>query len=367
MMNAAGVRLSAAVMTHPARVDSARHIAASLPQLNPTVVVDTDPGKPESCLRNSRRAWGACDPTATHHLVLQDDIEVCEGFAERLVRALAAKPEQALCLFTEQGSYTSYAVRMAALASRSLAPVLDHYVPTVALAMPAGVARSFAQDDDESAVQDDVALLTLLDRLGVRANILVPNLVEHTGEASFVGNDHMGARRAAWFRREQTPAGSADAGFEDCLAADVPFVATDSGLIATMLYDEATDSWARGRFQEFLDRQGVELRQVRNPGAGAADAMRILLAADLSEPQKYVICNLRDALYGLGFQAGGSGRLDRPAGLDSLRTAPHGILRWWMSVEQQEALREPLDALLRDAAERGFADGLAARANRVST
>lgn len=363
--SAAGVWLSAAVMTHPAREGAARLIQAALPGLDPVVVVDPDPGKPESCLRNSRRAWAAADPLATHHLVLQDDIELAEDLLDRVLPALAEQPDHALCLFTEQGSSTSYAVRMAALAGFGRAPMLDRYLPSVALVLPAQAARSFAADEDESALQDDVALLARLSRTGAPMSILVPNPVEHRASPSLVGNDHMGARKAAWFRPGPTSAPDPGPGLvperSDWLTADVPFVATDTGRIAAMLYCEDTQKWALGGFKEFVDRQQVDVQRMREGGGAGAAALRELRSADIQTAHKYMIGNLRDALYGAGFQAGRLGTCAELAGLDCLHTAPHGILRWTMPPEQQRDLREPIDTLLLDAAERGFADGRAAR------
>lgn len=198
-MTSPSIRLSGAVMTHPRRVDAARAVADGLPELGLKVVVDPKPEGPPAALRAARLAWAAVDPDATHHLVVQDDAVPSADFSRRLESLIAAQPDAAVSLFTEWGSRTSHVIRIAAMLGYTMAPVVDDYIPAVALVLPAEVARGFEEyvraKVDEGA-PDDVALLDYLGDLGIPAVIPVANLVDHRDDISLVGNNVMGNRSA---------------------------------------------------------------------------------------------------------------------------------------------------------------------------
>jgi hypothetical protein len=201
-------RISAAVMTHPSRLRQAQELRDRHPDLGLQIVTETDAGRGHS-FQTARRAWQAVAPDATHHLVVQDDCLLCEGFAGLLLAAVAARPADALCFFTEWGSRTADALRLAALEGAAWTPALDIYVPTLAAVLPAAVARDFARSSADTAEPDDVALARWLDTHGVAALVSVPNLAQHMDVASLTGNGYQGPRRSACFGLpgEFSPAG----------------------------------------------------------------------------------------------------------------------------------------------------------------
>ncbi|MBR7836072.1 hypothetical protein KDL01_22540 [Actinospica durhamensis] len=193
----ARVRLSAAVMTHPSRLAEAERLLAALADLEPAMVIDPDPAGPPSSLRTARHAWAAVAPDATHHLVLQDDAWPAAGFARQARDAAARRPGHAISLFTHWGSRTSFAVRLAALIGHGWAEVIDGYTPTVGLILPAAAARAFAGLGEARTAKDDVEMRGFLLRRAIPSCVIVPNLVEHLGTDSLVGNDRLGPRRSA--------------------------------------------------------------------------------------------------------------------------------------------------------------------------
>jgi hypothetical protein len=203
-------RISAAVMAHPSRLRQAQALRDRHPALGFQIVTETDAGRGHS-LETARRAWRAVAPDATHHLVVQDDCLLCEGFADLLLAAVAARPADALCFFTEWGSRTADALRLAALEGAAWTPALDIYVPTQAAVLPAAVARGFAQSCADVGEADDVALARWLDRHDVAAFVSVPNLAQHVDVASLTGNGYQGPRLSACFGLpgEFSPAGPA--------------------------------------------------------------------------------------------------------------------------------------------------------------
>jgi hypothetical protein len=79
------VSLSVAVMTHPRRRDHAQKLAAALHPYPVDIVLDPAPDGPPESLRTAVRAWAAAGD-ATHHLVVQDDIVVTDGFIGHVLR-----------------------------------------------------------------------------------------------------------------------------------------------------------------------------------------------------------------------------------------------------------------------------------------
>lgn len=193
--------LSTTVMTHAERRDQAERLADLCSDLEPTVVEDPGVG---SSLVTSAAAWAMADTGASHHLVLQDDALPAEGLAAHAASLAARVPEAAISLFTEWGCRTAGRVRVAALAGEATAPVVDPYVPSLALILPSRVAREFAEHARglDSATPDDVALRAFLNERGVEQLVAVPNLVEHDTDAtptSLTGNAFQGVRRSVCF------------------------------------------------------------------------------------------------------------------------------------------------------------------------
>lgn len=203
-------RISCAVTAHPRRAGAAHRLAESLPELSPSVVMDPAPEEAPSTLRTSLAAWAAVPGWATHHLVLQDDAEPRPGTVEALTALVAAHPGEPLSLFCEWGSATATMARWAALGGYGLAECVDQYVPTVGFLLPAAVARELVAAvalEGQEEEPDDEALARFLERTGRAALVTVPNLVEHDGDLSLVGNCHrMGVRRSVLLREKTDPA-----------------------------------------------------------------------------------------------------------------------------------------------------------------
>ncbi|WP_406397024.1 hypothetical protein [Streptomyces uncialis] len=194
-------RISVAVMHHPFRGRSLTDLVESCRPLDARVVMDPDPTGPPSPLRTAKLAWASVDPGATHHLVLQDDVTLCPGFAEQLTAAVAQRPDHALALYTNWNSpHNSYLVRCAAVAGQSWAPLGHHeWVPTLGLVLPAGAARELAAhlgrfpDDFRD---DDELVVGFCAQKGYPVTASVPHLLEHGGGPSLAGNDAHGPRHA---------------------------------------------------------------------------------------------------------------------------------------------------------------------------
>jgi hypothetical protein len=194
-------RLTAAVMTHPRRLAAAERLRDRHPELDLLLAVDPQPGHRPSALRSARVAWAAVGRKASHHLVLQDDVDLCPGFLGRVESAIAVAPTGALAFFSPWGSRTASVLRLAALLGSCWAEVVDPFVPTQALVLPAEIAAgfdAFAEREAGDDPADDTVMRAYLTSLGVPSIVSVPNLVEHDDAApSLTGNDVWGPRRSA--------------------------------------------------------------------------------------------------------------------------------------------------------------------------
>ncbi|MEU7278425.1 hypothetical protein AB0A69_06480 [Streptomyces sp. NPDC045431] len=200
---APGVVISAAVMTHPRRQAEAARLAEALGGWHTRLALDPRPDGPPTTLRTAWAAWAAIRPGATHHLVLQDDVELCRDFTERVESAAREHPDTPLAFYANWDSWNGAATRAAALGGARWVPAVPgEWVPTLALLLPrrdVEALLSATHPDHAEPEPDDVALARVLRARGRRVLISVPHLVEHTGQPSLVGNDRYGPRHSACF------------------------------------------------------------------------------------------------------------------------------------------------------------------------
>lgn len=176
--------LSVAVMARSGRQAGARALAAQLTDVPVRIVSGRSVGEgdPITPSRVAKVAWQPWTRTASHHLVVQDDVVLHPEFLRQVKDAVAARPDAVLSFFTEWGSYTSHALRVAAFSGRPWVAQPDDYLSTIAMAMPAGIARAFAESiDSQSPAPDDETVFDF-----VRAHQLPhfasnPNLVQLAG------------------------------------------------------------------------------------------------------------------------------------------------------------------------------------------
>ncbi|KAA9374244.1 hypothetical protein F5972_32255 [Microbispora cellulosiformans] len=194
-------RISVAVMYHPARGDRIPRIAEACAPLRLVPVPDPDPGSFPSPLRTAKRAWAAWSPDATHHLVLQDDVLLVDGFSAHLRAAVAARPDDALALYAHWNSpYNSYAIRQAAAGGASWARLVPgEWVPTQGLVLPVGLAKElgdYLAGVPDHIRDDDTVIDLFLRERDRRVLAAVPHLLDHDEVASVAGNTDHGVRRA---------------------------------------------------------------------------------------------------------------------------------------------------------------------------
>ncbi|CAG7602235.1 Nucleoside-diphosphate-sugar epimerase [Actinacidiphila bryophytorum] len=358
-------RLSGAVMAHPRRRREAEVLAGLDATGRLRVVLDPEPEGPPTALRTAAAAWAAVEPGATHHLVLQDDVQLADGFFEHAAEAARVAPDDAVAFYTNWNSRNGAAVRAAALTGASWAEALDEYAPCVALMLPAQVAAGYGgfAAGDGAGWPYDVLMYRHLRASGTRLRIAVPNTVEHSGLPSIAGNAAHGLRRAAVFAAAAPGAGTAD-----CAALTVvPFlkhgtaqcaVRTGSGSgLGSNSGSGSGSGWEYLETERYLRRAGWSLRAVRADfeAAGAAGAL---------PPRAAWNTWLTAFALGTALRAHGGG--DAPHGDAALRTLGPGGVCDDLSPAQIESAADALHALSKAGVEAGRSAGSRLRRTGVT-
>ncbi|MFD4024073.1 hypothetical protein ACFWRV_11215 [Streptomyces sp. NPDC058576] len=192
------------VMAHPRRRNQAEVLLAQLHTDDQLLVLDPDPDGPPSSLRTAASAWAGPYGKASHRLVLQDDVFPANGFLGLVAEAIESRPDDPIAFYSNWNHWNGSAVRLAALYGAGWARAIpDEYAPSLAVALPCSLAAEFADYSQRLLSQntppDDEALAAFLRERDTPLFIAVPNLVEHKGGDSLVGNDVQGPRLSPCF------------------------------------------------------------------------------------------------------------------------------------------------------------------------
>jgi hypothetical protein len=314
-------------------------------------VVDPEPEGAPSTLRSARLAWDAVAPGATHHLVLQDDAVPCDGFRAQLSAAVESQPEAAVSLFVSWGSRLSYAVRLAALCGFSWTEVVERYMPTVALVMPAAPARDMASFLRGAQGTDDEAVLSYLSQTGLPAYATVPSLVDHRDLPSLTGHDSGGIRRAACMVSSSEPYAKWNTGV--LRPAAVPFLTDHTGRAFCHFVRETPGLVGEVvRAPRLLRERGLPAGSLWQTMAEFLHGPGTELLADtVGWGFLYELWMTAHLLGGLALEhhPGGQGSqdmLDAPLARTALSTMGRGALRRLVPFRQLETLEEYLTPLL---------------------
>jgi hypothetical protein len=359
--------LTAAVMTHPRRLEAAERLRYRHPELELELVIDPRPSDRPSPLRTARVAWGMPGRNASHHLVVQDDVELCSGFLRHVEAAVASAPGAALSLYTEWGNRTASVVRLAALLGSSWAEVVDPYVPTQALVLPARVAAGFDEFAERAAgddLMDDTVMRAYLRELGIPAVVSVPNLVQHRDGGSLLGNDvRLGPRRSACY----APDVGESRGWagETTAPTLVPFTHWQTGqALSDLRRNVAGHEWQRIRTERLLTFRGLgqevvgealaEVLARLEEGAGVERAIGRQRLGDLWISAVALGVSLAELCDGRSDTVSIEGALARPAADLALSTMPPGVLRGSCGADVLERWAGVLAALVRQGVRCGF-------------
>ncbi|MBW6436429.1 hypothetical protein KZ829_22060 [Actinoplanes hulinensis] len=197
-------------MHHPARGDAAGPIVEACRPLSARIVTDPAPGGVRSPLRTAKVAWAAIAEGATHHLVLQDDARLCDGFARHVRDAIAHRPDNGIALYTDWASpQNSYLTRLAAVAGSPWAPLSPmEWTPALAFLLPTATARELAgylAPIPDEVTDDDQMIARFCRERRVPLLAAVPHLVDNRGMPTLI-TGHGGRHHATVWAAPPAPA-----------------------------------------------------------------------------------------------------------------------------------------------------------------
>ncbi|MFI1487448.1 NAD-dependent epimerase/dehydratase family protein [Streptomyces sp. NPDC020747] len=266
-------------MTHPRRATAAEVIAARDPLRRIRVVTDPDPSGPPTALRTANPAWSCVGDDATHHVVFQDDVLIADGFFPYLEQVAAAVPGEAVAFYEGWEGRNSGVVRLGALTGAQWARAIDEHVPSLALMLPAEIAREY----QKFAVTHgkgwpyDVVIQRYLKSREIPVRIAVPSTVDHDDVPSLAGNSTHGWRRATYFSER-----AVDVRTYDCAAFSVvPYYQYGEARCAVRYgtYWEHLDTDRYLRRVGLLDRCDTGLAEHDGPGLPAVVRRHVWLTA----------------------------------------------------------------------------------------
>jgi hypothetical protein len=360
-------RLSIAIMSHPKRARQARDLARRLNGAR--IVTDPAPTAQQSPLRTAIRSWRAVAPGATHHLVVQDDVELSEEVLRRVEAAIRLFPDAALALYSNWSARNAAAIRLAGAAGATWVHGLGgEYFPTLAVVLPAHRIEDYLEFATAHNVwwqDDDEVMRDFLDSRGIDAYISVPSLVEHRGLESVAGNVSHGERRAVWFTAKPTYPDSYEALAE---AIDFcPWMNRGRALALVGVSHRGRREWIQRPWTDMVEPYGIDAAELR----GAFDRLtmrspRLQKAAgdlgDLFVSSLWVTAFLMGTVVRAGTISvrvlTGSGLLpadEPPIARAALHTLAIGASSW---LPLPESLLATYSAETTDLVETGFAAGL---------
>ena len=179
-------KLSISIMAHPSRKEWVEEIKT---KMNEDIHVEWD--RKISLWDTARRAWLSFDPTATHHLVLQDDIIPSKNLRATLEKAIQHSGDNIVCLFIFQEFFKDNQQSKYDMAFNSSKPWLkvNKTILAPAVIMPTKYIEEFVKfgDKQKHLPADDTKMSAFCDRKNIGVLLTVPSLIEHKDQKSLVG------------------------------------------------------------------------------------------------------------------------------------------------------------------------------------
>jgi hypothetical protein len=314
--------LSGSVLTHPARGNAASRVLAQAPPGALAVVTDPLPSGPPTALRTALAAWETIPPSATHHMIVQDDMLLSATLFERAQLAIEAMPQAALALFSLWDSRNGAAVRLGALSGARWVASVNEYTPCAALILPRAVAAGYVDyvRSHSWTWPEDIMMSRYLRAENIPCFIAVPNLAEHSDGPSIAGNSFRGPRRSACFLPADRPGGEDRAHTK---LPVVPFFKNGKAQCVVWLEDSQPPRWLHLEIADHLRGAGVPDRDLY-PRLGR-------LAKNLDP---HAMLGTWLTAYALGWQTPKTGRdIDTTVVTEALRTIAVGGMSHYAAAE----------------------------------
>lgn len=191
--------LSIAIQHTPLHADRRQWVQAMIEQLrveDPNISIALiEDTQLEGCWPTYRRALEAAGG-ASHHLVLQDDLGLCQDFIRSVKRVIKARPENLIALYTNANSVLTARDRAASWVEKS-------GVSGPSIIWPGDLIDEFLQWQDAHIDHDfqwdTVRVSMWLIKTSKRAFATVPSLTEHLGCVSSTMGLNDRDKVATWY------------------------------------------------------------------------------------------------------------------------------------------------------------------------
>ncbi len=300
--------------------------------------------------QSAAAAWSGVADSATHHLVVQDDVELCANFVDVVHEAARMFPDCAVSFFAEWGCKTASLIRVAALMGAGWVEGVDKYVHTQVLLLPAAAARALGRHlsaHDDHSEPEDVLVLRFLRQEGLRHLVPSPNLAQHRDLPSLTGNTWQGPRLSVQY----DPAGALPPGATVEGVPVLPFYQWRAGKTWLLVRNGTdADEWHRESLSPVLKGLGWS-------GANTVDTLREvgLVMSDLPPGPAGHLAGVVEMAVGITMTAAALAPVDRlsfgpgsPAD-QAFATLGDGALRALMSPGELDAVRGPVRAAVGNA------------------
>jgi hypothetical protein len=191
--------LSIAIQHTPGHIDRQQWTQAMVTQLqteNPEISISViQDSQRQGCWPTYRRTLEAANG-ATHHIVLQDDVELCDDFLKSVKTVIGMRSQNLIELYTHSPS--AQAVR-----ERGESWMQTYAAHGPGLIWPRNLISEFLnwqdQHIDPNCPWDDIRISMWLVKTSRQAFATVPSLIQHLGGLSSVMGLNSAKKIATWY------------------------------------------------------------------------------------------------------------------------------------------------------------------------
>ena len=203
------VNLSIAIMHCPAFADRRKHVEKIVEKISvkniQQKVVDFNifsDWYQKGLWFNARRSWMWCLSTkSTHHLVLQDDVIICNNFIDTIINCIKTYPDSPLGLYANRKICEEAKLKDIRWVS------IPDGVWGQAILLPRFLVEKFLNWERKHILPnfkyDDTRIAMFLVENKINSMCPMPSLVDHEGAATSTLGHSNKNRRARWFEKDK--------------------------------------------------------------------------------------------------------------------------------------------------------------------
>lgn len=182
--NSNNVRISFSIMAHPDRKEMVDDLLSAFKGYAVSIAW-AKPDEGQTTRENSNIAWNYFNRGATHHLVLQDDVQLCKHFLSALPKVVAQKPKAPLALYSGRKQACETLKKNKRWIATNWIWGQAIILPTKDIPLLLGWQKRYVKTDYPSS---DFSISAFYEFQRRRAFLPVPLLVQHCQSKSLMGH-----------------------------------------------------------------------------------------------------------------------------------------------------------------------------------